>query len=66
MGIQCAEPVTLTITVNPAVTPTFNDVDPICAGEALADLPASSLEGITGSWSPAVNNNVTTELYVHS
>ena len=56
----CATTATLTITVNPIVTPTFNAVDAICAGEALADLPTSSLEGITGTWSPALNNNVTT------
>lgn len=57
---QCANPVTLTITVNPTVTPTFNPVAPICAGNTLSALPTVSLNGITGTWSPALNNTGTT------
>lgn len=51
---------TLTITVNPIVTPTFNAVAPICSGDALAPLPTTSTNGVTGSWSPALNNTATT------
>ena len=57
---QCATTNTLTITVNPVVTPTFNPVASICAGAALSPLPTTSLEGITGSWAPALNNTSTT------
>lgn len=57
---QCANPVTLTIVVNPAVTPTFNPVAPICAGATLTALPTLSNNGITGTWSPALNNSNTT------
>ncbi|MBL0356835.1 MAG: gliding motility-associated C-terminal domain-containing protein [Chitinophagaceae bacterium] len=57
---QCAATTTLTITVNPIVTPTFNPIAAICAGDALAALPTTSLNGITGVWSPALNNTVTT------
>ena len=57
---QCATSNTLTITVNPVVTPTFNPVASICAGEPLSPLPVTSLEGITGSWAPALNNTATT------
>ena len=57
---QCASTTTLTITVNPQVTPTFNAVNPICQGGNLSALPTSSLNGITGSWSPALNNQATT------
>ncbi|RZJ32968.1 MAG: gliding motility-associated C-terminal domain-containing protein, partial [Flavobacterium sp.] len=57
---QCASPVTLTITVNSSVTPTFAGVEPICSGSALAPLPTTSTNGITGSWSPALNNTATT------
>ena len=48
------------ITVSPNLIPTFNQVSPICSGNALAPLPANSLEGISGLWSPAMNNNSTT------
>ena len=57
---QCAIAQTMVITVNPSVTPTFNAVLPICAGEALAPLSGISIEGITGSWSPALDNTQTT------
>jgi alpha-tubulin suppressor-like RCC1 family protein len=55
----CAVPRTLTITVNP-VTPTFTAVTPICTGDVLVALPTTSTNGITGTWSPALNNSVTT------
>jgi len=57
---QCAVPSTLTITVNPNVTPTFAAVAPICSGAALTALPTTSTNGITGTWAPALNNTATT------
>ncbi|MBK7129928.1 MAG: gliding motility-associated C-terminal domain-containing protein [Crocinitomicaceae bacterium] len=57
---QCATTTTLTITVNANVTPTFTAVGPICSGAALAPLPTTSTNGITGTWSPAINNTATT------
>jgi surface protein len=57
---QCANVQTLTITVNPVVTPTFTAISPICAGETLALLPTTSTNGISGIWSPALNNLATT------
>jgi gliding motility-associated-like protein len=56
---QCALSSPMTITVNPIVTPTFTQVTPICAGESLAALPTTSNEGITGTWSPALDNTNT-------
>jgi gliding motility-associated-like protein len=56
----CATTATMTITVNPNITPTFTQVAPICAGGTLAALPISSANGITGTWSPALNNAATT------
>ncbi len=50
----------MTITVNPKTTPTFNQVAAICNGATLSPLPATSIEGIAGSWSPALNNTATT------
>ena len=57
---QCATTTTLTVTVNPAVTPAFTAVPGICSGAALAALPTTSNNGITGVWTPALNNTATT------
>src|SRR5258706_478031 len=59
---QCATTTTLTITVNPNITPTFNAVAPICSGAVLAPLPTSSTNAtpITGTWAPSLNNTATT------
>ncbi|HMI06129.1 MAG TPA: gliding motility-associated C-terminal domain-containing protein, partial [Flavobacterium sp.] len=58
---QCASIATLTITVNQSTTtPTFTAVDPICSGGTLSALPTTSNNGITGTWSPALNNTATT------
>ncbi|MBL7896986.1 MAG: gliding motility-associated C-terminal domain-containing protein, partial [Crocinitomicaceae bacterium] len=57
---QCAITTSLTITVNPNVTPTFAAVAPICSGDPLSPLPTTSTNGITGTWSPSLNNTATT------
>jgi gliding motility-associated-like protein len=57
---QCASTTTLTIAVNPTIVPTFAAVNPICQGGNLTALPTSSVNGITGTWSPALNNQATT------
>lgn len=57
---QCASTTTLEIVVNQPVTPTFNAVSAICSGGTLSALPTTSLNGISGSWSPALNNTATT------
>ena len=59
-GGQCANTSTMTITVNPISTPTFTQVSPICSGETLNPLPTISNNGITGVWSPTLNNTNTT------
>ncbi|WP_050855239.1 choice-of-anchor L domain-containing protein, partial [Flavobacterium frigoris] len=41
-----------TITVNPATTPIFTAVAPICEGETLSTLPLQSINNIIGTWSP--------------
>ncbi len=59
-SLLCSVGTTLTITVNPNITPTFVQVAPICEGDVLAPLPTSSVEGAIGTWSPALNNLQTT------
>ncbi|MBC7607819.1 MAG: gliding motility-associated C-terminal domain-containing protein [Burkholderiales bacterium] len=57
---QCSSTASLTITVGLSATPTFTSVAPICSGASLSPLPTASNNGITGSWSPALNNAATT------
>jgi Ig-like domain CHU_C associated/Secretion system C-terminal sorting domain/FG-GAP-like repeat len=57
---QCATTATMSITITPNVTPTFTQVTPKCSGSTIAALPADSINGINGSWSPAINNTTTT------
>lgn len=45
---------------NPNFMPTFNAVAPICSGTILSALPTTSTNGVTGTWSPALNNTTTT------
>jgi len=56
---QCALTTTLTVAVNANLTPTFNQIPPVCNGESFT-LPTTSLNGITGTWSPLINNTATT------
>jgi gliding motility-associated-like protein len=56
---QCANSATMTVIVNPANTPQFNPIQTICEGDPI-NLPASSTNGISGTWSPAINNTATT------
>ncbi|RZN84690.1 MAG: T9SS type B sorting domain-containing protein [Winogradskyella sp.] len=57
---ECAISTTLDVIVNPPVLPVFDAIDSICEGEALAPLPTTSNNGISGTWSPALNNTTTT------
>lgn len=57
---QCAVKTSLQVVVNPSILPTFDSVDPICSGDTLNELPTTSTNGITGSWSPDIDNTVTT------
>ena len=56
---QCASIVSMTVVVNPSTTPLFNQVAPVCAGQNFT-LPTTSINGIVGTWSPAINNQTTT------
>ena len=56
----CATTDTLTIAITDQVTPAFDDFGPYCVGASIPDLPTTSNNGITGTWSPAINNNATT------
>jgi gliding motility-associated-like protein len=56
---QCATTTTMSVTVNIPTTPTFTQVAAICSGGSFT-LPSTSDNGITGTWSPVINNTGTT------
>ena len=47
-------------TVVAPTIPTFSPIASICSGTSLSALPTTSTNGITGTWSPALNNTATT------
>jgi hypothetical protein len=49
---------TAPVVITSQLVPTFTAVAPICSGAALAALPTTSLNGVTGTWSPALSNTV--------
>ena len=56
----CASTVAATISINTNTIPIFDPVGPYCSGAIIPDLPLTSANGITGTWSPAINNTATT------
>jgi hypothetical protein len=48
-----------TITCGPTQTPVFNSLSVACQNDAAFSLPSTSDNGITGSWTPALNLTVT-------
>ena len=60
---QCATAATLTQTVSPNITPDFTALADICNGGTAPALPASSSNGISGTWLPATVSNTSSGMY---
>jgi large repetitive protein len=62
---QCATTATFTVTVNPNITPSFSfgTSMSICAGSGAPALPATSGNGITGTWNPATADDQNSATY---
>ena len=60
---QCATNQTLNVTVNLRISPGFNSFA-ICSGSVPPVLQTTSPNGIKGTWSPAVVNNMNTGSYI--
>jgi hypothetical protein len=58
-GCTSSPSLPISTTVLPIGTPTFTQIQPVCAGEPFS-LPSTSNNGYTGTWSPQVNNTSTT------
>ena len=55
----CDSLVTLNLTITPSLSPTFSTLGAFCQGATIPALPTTSLNGINGSWSPAIDNQQT-------
>jgi gliding motility-associated-like protein len=60
---QCANSTTKSILITTSVTPIFAAVPAFCSGTTAPVLPTTSINGITGSWSPATVSNTTSGTY---
>ncbi|WP_333600614.1 choice-of-anchor L domain-containing protein [Flavobacterium sp.] len=60
---SCNNSKTITVTVIPPTVPSFLSPAPICNGDVAPTLPTTSLNGVTGTWSPAVVDNTQTATY---
>ncbi|WBX74491.1 T9SS type B sorting domain-containing protein [Tenacibaculum pacificus] len=56
---QCSEPITVSVTVNATVTPTFSFATTYCEGTTVTALPTTSDNGIDGTWNVA---NISTNI----
>ncbi len=58
---QCAAPTTFGLTVTAPTTPTFNGMPSatVCQTDPVNAFPTTSIEGVTGTWSPVLDLNVT-------
>ena len=50
---QCGIGFALNITIATSITPTFTQIGPLCQNSVAPSLPPASIEGVTGTWSPA-------------
>ncbi len=48
------------ITENIIIVPTFDPISSYCSGTTIPALPTTSINGVIGTWSPAINNLATT------
>ena len=55
---QCARSYTIAISVEPQLVPQFDAIAPLCFGSSFV-LPATSKNGISGTWNPSVVNTNT-------
>lgn len=64
---QCASSTTLDVTVDvPSTVVTFNPIANICQNQAVPSLPATSIEGVSGTWSPAIIDSSTVGTFTYT
>jgi hypothetical protein len=55
--------VSITVQVNPSITPVFSPLIPVCSGAAVPALPTISNNGISGTWNPPIISNTNSGVY---
>ena len=60
MDVPTQQTAQLSVTIVPQVIPTFDPIGSYCEGSAIPDLPTTSNNNITGTWSPDLDNTATT------
>ncbi|MCL9770625.1 fibronectin type III domain-containing protein [Flavobacterium sp. HXWNR69] len=60
---QCAVPTTLDVIVLDQTVPSFIAISPFCSGSPAPTLNTTSNNGITGTWSPAIVDNLNSGTY---
>jgi large repetitive protein len=62
---QCGLPASLSVTVNPTITPVFSfgPLLSICTGGSVPSLPTTSSNGINGTWNPTIVDNQNSGTY---
>ena len=60
---SCATEYTTNVNITPNVTPEFAIPTTLCAGTAAPVLPSTSLNNVTGTWTPSVVSNTTSGAY---
>jgi len=53
---QCAGSFTMNVTITSGTTPPFSILGPYCLGSTPGTLPTTALNGVSGSWNPAIIN----------
>jgi gliding motility-associated-like protein len=56
---NCSSTTTMEVVINSSVTPTFAPINPICINGTAPNLPTSSTNGISGTWSPSTISTTT-------
>ena len=65
LSVACVSiPIQVTINAVPNTVPVFDPIAPICSGSTTPILPITSLNGISGSWSPSIVDNEVSSTYV--
>ncbi len=63
-SVACAPVFTINVTVTPAAAPVFSLPTTFCAGATVPVLPATSDNGIAGTWNPSAISNTASGSYV--
>ncbi|WP_278035134.1 T9SS type B sorting domain-containing protein [Flavobacterium nitratireducens] len=61
---QCAVQQTLSVTITPKTVTNFTQIAPFCAGSTAPTLGTTSPNGVSGSWSPTVVDNMASGTYI--